>query len=83
MYLIIKFFFKILDFKRKIEEMKKNEYERLDRQYILKLQREKDSLAEQIIDLKKEIEFLNCLLRVNDLQFVLRVPIINNYYLVF
>lgn len=63
--------------------MKKNEYERLDRQYILKLQREKDSLAEEIIDLKKEIEFLNCLLRVNDLQFVLRVPIINNYYLVF
>ncbi|XP_025196945.1 centrosomal protein of 135 kDa-like [Melanaphis sacchari] len=53
----------ILDFKRKIEEMKSEEYERSDRQNILILRREKDKLAEEIIDLKKEVEFLNSQLR--------------------
>ncbi|XP_001945549.2 centrosomal protein of 135 kDa [Acyrthosiphon pisum] len=53
----------ILDFKRKIEEMKREVYERSDRQNILKLKRDKDEFAEEIIGLKKEIEFLNSQLK--------------------
>jgi len=45
--------------------MKREEYERSDRQNILKLRREKDEFAEEIIGLKKEIDFLNSQLKVN------------------
>lgn len=55
----------ILDLKKKLEEMKRGEHERSDKQSILKLRREKDEYAEEIIGLKKEIDFLNCQLRVN------------------
>lgn len=52
--------------------MKRQEYERSDRQNILRLRREKDEFAEEVIGLKKEIEFLNSQLRVNSIN-------INNY----
>lgn len=48
--------------------MKREEYDRTDRQTILKLRREKDELAEEIIGLKKEIDFLNCQLRVSNIK---------------
>lgn len=48
--------------------MRKEEYERLDRQNILKLRREKDEFAEEIIGLKKEIEFLNSQLKVSNIN---------------
>jgi len=48
--------------------MRREEYERLDRQNILKLRREKDEFAEEIIGLKKEIEFLNSQLKVSILN---------------
>lgn len=51
-----------------MEEMKREVYERSDRQNILKLRREKDEFAEEIIDLKKEIEFLNSQLRVSNIH---------------
>lgn len=47
--------------------MKREEYERPDKQNILKLKREKDELAEEVISLKKEINFLNCQLKVRNL----------------
>jgi len=46
--------------------MKREEYERSDKQNILKLRREKDEFAKEIVDLKKEIDFLNCQLRVRN-----------------
>lgn len=45
--------------------MKREEHGRSDRQTILKLKREKDELSEELIGLKKEIEYLNCQLRVS------------------
>lgn len=58
-------YYKIIDLKRKIEEMKQEEYGRSDRQNLLKLRREKDEFSEEIIGLKKEIDFLNCQLNVS------------------
>lgn len=46
--------------------MKREQYERTDRQTVLKLRREKDEFAEEIIGLKKEIDFLNCQLKVKN-----------------
>lgn len=46
--------------------MKNEEYGRSDKQNILKLRREKDEFAEEIIGLKKEIDFLNCQLKVKN-----------------
>lgn len=46
--------------------MKREQYERTDRQTVLKLRREKDEFAEEIIGLKKEIDFLNCQLKVSN-----------------
>lgn len=46
--------------------MKNKEFDRTDKQNILKLRREKDEFAEEIVDLKKEIDFLNCQLRVRN-----------------
>jgi len=48
--------------------MKRELYERSDRQNILKLKRDKDEFAEEIIGLKKEIEFLNSQLRVSNIN---------------
>lgn len=45
--------------------MNREDNERSDRQYILKLRREKDEFAEEIIGLKKEIDFLNSQIRVS------------------
>ncbi|XP_025415331.1 centrosomal protein of 135 kDa-like [Sipha flava] len=53
----------VIDLKRKIEEIKRDDIERSDRQNILKLRREKDEFAEEIISLKKEVDFLNCQLK--------------------
>lgn len=44
--------------------MKRDDSERSDRQNILKLRRERDEFADEIISLKKEIDFLNCQLKV-------------------
>lgn len=44
--------------------MKREYYEKTDRQTVLKLRREKDEFVEEIIGLKKEIDFLNCQLKV-------------------
>lgn len=60
----------MLDLKRKIEEMKRDDIERSDRQNILKLRREKDEFAEEIISLKKEIDFLNCQLKVSNTLYI-------------
>lgn len=49
--------------------MKREEYQRTDRQNILKLRREKDEFAEEIIGLKKEIDFLNSQLRVSNIRY--------------
>lgn len=49
--------------------MKREEYQRTDRQNILKLRREKDEFAEEIISLKKEIDFLNSQLRVSNIRY--------------
>lgn len=47
--------------------MKQEEYGRSDRQNLLKLRREKDEFSEEIISLKKEIDFLNCQLNVSNI----------------
>jgi len=49
--------------------MKREEYQRTDRQNLLKLRREKDEFAEEIIGLKKEIDFLNSQLRVSNIRY--------------
>jgi hypothetical protein len=60
----------VIDLKRKIEEIKRDDIERSDRQNILKLRREKDEFAEEIISLKKEVDFLNCQLKVSNIIYI-------------
>lgn len=44
--------------------------EKSEKQNILKLRREKDEFADQVISLKKEIDFLNCQLKVSNILFM-------------
>jgi len=49
--------------------MQRKEYEKSDRQHILKLKRERNEFSDEIIGLKKEIDFLNCQLRVRNIHY--------------
>lgn len=46
--------------------MKRDEFGKPDKLNALKLRKEKDEFIEEIIDLKKELDFLNCQLRVRN-----------------
>lgn len=69
----------MIDLKRKIETLKNETYNTSDKKLVLQLKGEKDKLSEDVIYLKKEINFLNNQLKV----FIFFFVVIIKYKIIF